>query len=95
MFNFDEAGPWIEKDPDASLDYEFDWSAWLGEDNISSAVVQVSDGLTLGSNSSTNTKVTVWLSGGSKGKTYTVTCRILTTGGRTDDRSFRVKVMER
>ena len=43
----------------------------------------------------TATKATVWLSGGQAGATYTVTNRIVTTGGRTDDRSIAIKVEDR
>jgi type II secretory pathway component PulJ len=43
----------------------------------------------------TATKATVWLRGGQEGTTYTVTNRIVTLGGRTDDRTVSVKVEER
>ena len=31
------------KDPDAVLDYEFDWSAWLGTDTIATHTVTAAE----------------------------------------------------
>jgi len=51
---------------------------------------------TLVKNSATNTttSVTVWLSAGAVGKTYPVTCRIVTVGGRTKDKTMNIKLEE-
>jgi hypothetical protein len=83
------------KDPNANLDYQIDWSSWLGSDTISSSAWTVQSGLTKGSDSKTDTTTTVWLSGGTAGQTYRVTNRVVTAGGRTDDRSFWVVVEEK
>lgn len=83
------------KDPNAVLDYTFDWSAWLGTDTIASKTVTVPTGITLDSSSFTTTAVTAWLSGGTAGTTYTVSCKIVTAGSRTDERSIEVQVKER
>ena len=83
------------KDPDAILDYEWDWSAWLGTDTIASHTVTASAGLTVDSTEATDTAVTVWLSGGTVGQTYSVTCHVVTAAGREDDRTVTVTVMER
>lgn len=83
------------KDPDAILDYAVDWSRWLAGDEISSSVWIVPSGLTQVSTTSTATKATVWLSGGAEGQSYTVTNRIATAGGRTEDRSFTLRVEQR
>ena len=83
------------KDPDAVLDYEWDWSAWLGTDTIASHTVTASAGLTVDSTEATDTAVTVWLSGGTVGQTYSVTCHVVTAAGREDDRTVTVTVMER
>jgi hypothetical protein len=83
------------KDPDAVLDYQIDWSTWLGSDTISTSAWTVQSGLTKGSDSKTDTTTTVWLSGGTAGQTYRVTNRIVTAGGRTDDRTFWVVVDEK
>lgn len=83
------------KDPNAVLDYTWDWSAWLGADTIASKTVTVPTGITLASSSFTTTSVTAWLSGGTAGTIYTIECKIVTTGGRTDERSIMVQVAER
>ena len=95
-FHVDSLGYWIEKDPDAVLDYIVDWSDWLDTDTITGAPVwTVPTGLTKASQSNTTTTATAWISGGAQGMTYTLGCRITTTGGRTDERSFRLKIVER
>ena len=85
------------KDPDAILDYSVEWSPWLAGDEISSSAWLLEEGaqLEIVSDSKTATSATVWLRGGQKGSAYLVTCRIVTVGGRTDDRSFYVKVEDR
>lgn len=77
--------PW-RKDPNATLDYTFDWSDWLpSADTISSVAWQVSPGLTTASVSNTTTTATIWLSGGTEGEKYSVRCRITTAAGRIED----------
>lgn len=84
------------KDPDATLDWIFDWSSWLqAGETISSSEFIVSAGLTVGVTSNTTISATVWLSGGSTGQVYQVTNRITTNQGRTDDRSIRIRVVNR
>lgn len=83
------------KDPNAVLDYQWDWSAWLPDDDaIASATVTAEAGLTVNSSSSVNATVTAWLSGGTAGSDYNVTCRIVTADGRTDDRTIRIIVQD-
>lgn len=84
------------KDPAALLDYTFDWSAWLNGDSITGATASVEpNGLTLEGVTYDPTTVTVWLSGGTEGQTYTVGCQINTSGGRADHRSMTVEVKRR
>lgn len=83
------------KDPDAVLDYQIDWSTWLGSDTIASSSWVIPTGITEDSDSNTTTTATVWLSGGTAGTTYTVTNRIVTAGGRTEDRSLTIKCYDR
>ncbi len=52
-------------------------------------------GLTKDSDSATTTAVTVWLSGGTAGTSYSVACRIVTSSARTDERTINIKVTER
>lgn len=85
------------KDPDAVLDYAIDWATnWLeAGETISSHTVTVPAGITKDSDSESAGTVTIWLSGGTAGSTYRVTCQIVTSSSRTDDRSFDVLVSQR
>ena len=85
------------KDPDAVLDYSVDWLLWLAGDQISSSEWILEQGATLEkiTDTSTTSRTVVWLGGGDKGVTYLVTNRIVTVGGRTDDRTISVKVEDR
>ena len=84
------------KDPDAIKDYGWDWGTnFLGSDTIAaSSWFTDSADLTIVTDANDTTTTTVWLSGGVTGAIYLVTNRITTAGGRTDDRSFRVKITE-
>ena len=83
------------KDPNAVLDYGIDWTRWLAGDQIATSEWIIPTGLTKMADSKTATSATVWLSGGSVGQSYTVTNRITTAAGRTEDRSFTIRVEER
>lgn len=86
------------KDPHAVLDYMFDWKSenWLGvAETITARAVTVETGLTKDSDSEAGGIVTVWLSGGTAGQSYTVACKIDTSDSRTDERTIQVKVEER
>ncbi len=83
------------KDPNAVLDYTWDWEDWLDSDTISSSSVTVQTGLTADSDTNTTTTATVWLSSGTLGEDYEVTNRIVTAGGRTEDRTIIIMVRER
>jgi hypothetical protein len=84
------------KDPNAELDWQFNWSDWLAiGETISSASFAVDDGLTVNSTGHDDTLATIWVSGGTAGKVYRVTCHIVTSDSRTDDRSINIRVMER
>ena len=95
------------KDPDAVLDYKFDWKAstngsgssdWLESgETISSRTITADSGITVDSSSitDTSTTVTVWLSGGTAGLDYDVACLITTSASRTDERTITIKCRER
>jgi hypothetical protein len=100
----DNIGSWISKDPEATLIYSMDWSEWLPENAVISAVtytlqVRANDPepLVKGATgiSQSNTVTFVELSGGQLGKTYTVTAEITTDTDLVDRRSFRIKVENR
>ena len=89
------------KDPDAVLDYGFDWGKyWLPEGvTISDSSWVVSDeSLTVETSavSADNKQTMVILSGGSKGSVYKVTNKItLSDGIRKDDRTFELVIREK
>jgi hypothetical protein len=83
------------KDPDATLDFNIDWSDWLNGDYIMIVTWTVPTGLTKISQSRTDTVATVWLSGGTLGVEYDVGCMITTSEGRRDERTISIKVTNR
>jgi hypothetical protein len=86
----------LEKDPDANLDYRWDWSPWMtAGDTISSHQVTVQGGVVLGTHSHDANSVTAWISGGTVGQDAEATARITTAQGRTDDRTIRFLVRHR
>jgi hypothetical protein len=85
-----------KKDPDATLDWIFDWNEWLGEnETIANSEFIVDPGITVESSMNSQKTATVWLSGGTEGEVYRVTCRVTTNEGRTDDRSFTLRCTNR
>lgn len=89
--------PTFIKDPDAIIDFVWDWTLWLqSNETISSSTFFITGaGLTTPSNSFTTVKTAVFLAAGTIGTTYTVTNRIVTNQGRTDERSIYVKPISR
>jgi hypothetical protein len=92
---------WPDKDPAEVLDYGLDWSDQLAltdpNDTISSATWTVPAGLIAGAQFVIDGVATIWLSGGTAGANgtdYTLTCRIVTSGGRTLERSVKLMVKE-
>lgn len=84
------------KDPGAKLDYHFDWKNWLEEgEAINTSTFEVTAGITVESTANVATNTTVWLSGGQRGQNYTITNRIVTSAGRTDERSAILRVRDR
>ena len=83
------------KDPQATLDYTIDWSAWLGTDAIATSTWVLDAGITQANASMSGAQATVWVSGGVAGHLYSVTNRITTAAGRTDDRSILIRVADR
>lgn len=88
------------------LDYGMDWSDWLqteaerlagtdSADTISTSTWTVPTGITKDSDSKGDRSTLIWLSGGTAGATYTLTNKIVTTGGRTCERSIEIIVEQR
>ena len=82
-------------DPNAVLDYMVDWSDWLGTDTIASVTWTVPTGITKTSQTNTTTTATAWMSGGSVGSDYALGCKVVTAGGRTDERTLVLQVRKR
>lgn len=85
----------IIKDPQAILDYGFDWSAWLDDDAISTSTWILPSGMTSVQEGINGSTTIIWLSGGVIETRYDVVNRIVTVAGRTDDRTIKIVCMER
>lgn len=98
----------LKKDPDAVLDYLVDFASktnnngkedylQIGEVILNHTAIASSSEITVDSSSLINldTSVLLWISGGLLGKTYTITVRVVTSLGRTDDRSFQLQIVEK
>lgn len=86
---------WV-KDPEAVLDWHWDWSEWLdSNESITASTMTVTPGLTLDSDTFSLTSTTAWLSGGTAGQVYLVTNQITTDAGRVDERSITIRVTNR
>lgn len=93
----------IDKDPQAQLNYTFDWSQWLPENSTVESVdytvqarvndpqplTKINQGILDG------TKTYVELASGQLNKVYTVFCEITTDNALVERRSFRVRVVTR
>ena len=93
-------GSTVTKDPNASLVYTFNWADWLvGAATISTSTFTITgpdaaltkDNETIPTGSTT---AQVRLLGGTLGKTYTLTCRVVTneSPAQTEDASIRVTI---
>lgn len=98
----DSKGIYIDKDPNAELDYTLDWGEYTqAGDAIDTATWSAStisgdaSPLVIGVATVNNDKASVLISGGTAGNIYTVTCAITTTDGLIDRRAFRIVVKQR
>lgn len=100
----DTEGLYIDKDPDAVLNYTFDWTNWLASgETITSTVWSVdsisgdTDPLTVDSYTthSNGKKTIVVLSGGTAGNIYTVRNTINTDESETERKFFRIVCKDR
>lgn len=87
----------IDKDPEAVLDYVFDWSQYLSSvaDTINEYDVRVTGSCAIDSKTESDGKVIAWVSGGTLNSVDSLTCSITTTGGRTDERTVYLKIKDR
>jgi hypothetical protein len=98
--------PYVLIDPSETLDYGFDWSTWLDETgsptdtiNTSSWTISESAGSptapTLTSDSNTSTTTTVFVAGCQLGEIYELVNTIVTTAGRTAQRTITLRCEQR
>lgn len=83
--------------PNEQIDYRIDWGPVLvahQDESITSVVWTKPDGITADTESNGPTQTTLWLTGGTLGKTYHFSCRILTNWGRTHDQSVSIKIIQ-
>jgi hypothetical protein len=83
-----------EKDPDATLDYQFNWAPYLEDDEIATSAFLLPDGLTEVSSQNTATAATIFVSGGNPCGIYRITNRITTAAGRAQDRTIYIRVRD-
>jgi hypothetical protein len=85
------------KDPGGTVPFTINWAPYLGTDTIASATWTVATGITKVSDSHTTTTTTVWLSGGTAGVDYLISCQITCVGGppQIDKRSILIRVRQR
>ena len=90
--------PVFEKDPDAVINITFDWADWLDAgETIQSRTVTAPSGITLDSDSATDTSVQATLSGGTLDKSYDIECKIVTNSSpaQTEPRTLTIKMVEK
>jgi hypothetical protein len=77
------------------MDYDIDYTDWLTTgDNVSSVVITKDTGITVDSSFINDPRVKIWLSGGTTGTTYKVTCTMTSADGRIRQDEFKIKVRE-
>jgi hypothetical protein len=101
---------WPPKDKDETLDYSIDWSraleggetissvAWSiinsDKDKVSFPIGTTVDGLKNLTQTNTQSVTTLYLSGGTDNKEYTIYCSITTTENRTKERPVKIRIRE-
>lgn len=86
-----------EHDPDARLDYTWDWTAFLADgETIASAEIIPADGITASDTDHDEATVTTWITTTlPAGQTHEVVCHMTTSAGRIDDRKIKLTIRER
>ena len=88
----------FEKDPSAVLDYSVDWTDFLQTaETIATSTWVVPSGITADSDTNDDKIATIWLSGGTVGKSYELINRITTnnTPARIDERTMIICIVNK
>lgn len=86
------------KDPEATLDYAVDWTAWLEEGDVVLTSAWAAVGVTIEDSPvpSHDAGVSrVWVSGGTTGAPASITNSIVTAAGRRDDRTIHLTIVHK
>ncbi|MFN3473582.1 MAG: hypothetical protein ACK4ZW_06000 [Blastomonas sp.] len=85
------------KDPEATLNYQMDWSGYLaeGETITAQAVTCEDDDITISSVTHASGIVRWRVAGGTSGSSYLITVQITTSAGQTDQRTVQLPVRDR
>jgi hypothetical protein len=89
----------LTKDPQSVIDTGIDWAPTMAEsspaDTISTSSWAADNGLTVDSDTNTTTATTVWVSAGTLHKYANLVNSIVTSAGRTHERTIVVKLQNR
>lgn len=90
----------VEQDKDEVLDWSFDYTGVLNGDTVLSSTWALAASsptdIVVSNPSEANGITTVWLSGGTYGRIYTVTNEVtMTPSGRVFNRSLQVRIVEK
>jgi hypothetical protein len=86
----------LTKDPNAMLDYGFDWTAYLNsQKTISNSTWIVPSGLTNNSTAVNGNVTTIVLSGGVLTKQYLIRNQVTFSDGTIDERSFVLWIQQK
>ncbi len=80
----------FEIDPDATVDFEFPLAVDLAGDTLAGVTWLLPDGLAEVASTFNDTTATIFVSGAQCGRSYRITCRYTTAGGRSRDKTIRV-----
>lgn len=86
---------WPPKGAEEELDYALDWKRELTGDTIDSSTWIPPEGITVVSESFTDTMTIIWLSGGVAGQKYVFVNKIRTRRGRRFTQDISIKVIEK
>ncbi|WP_143272474.1 phage fiber-tail adaptor protein [Burkholderia cenocepacia] len=88
--------PMPPKAPASTLDYTFDWTRWLDAGEVIQSFT-VDPGTCTLSQPATQSSgfIRCWLTGGNIGDSTQIACAVTTNMGRTDSRSFALRITNR